>query len=214
MPDRALQGVRVFLVDDHPAVREGLSLLLASKGLVVCGEADCREDALRLLASVATDVVLVDLSLGEEDGTCLIADLYGRGLKTLIYSMHDDGEQVEAALSAGANGYVTKREVAVTLLEAIGCVLSGECYVSPVAAEASRQQTVAVEGRVPVERLSERELEVFRRMGEGFSTADLARHFAISPSTVETYYARIMEKLQLSGAKEIRLRAIRFMKGK
>lgn len=214
MSETALQGVRVFLVDDHPAVREGLSLLLASKGLVVCGEADCRAVALQSLATTAADVVLVDLSLGDESGIDLIAAVRGSDVKTLVYSMHDDAERVAAALAAGANGYVTKREMAATLLEAIGSVLAGECYVSPVAAEALRQQATTGEGRAMIARLSERELELFRKMGEGHSTADLARHFAISPSTVETYYTRIMEKFGLARTKELRLMAIQFMKGK
>lgn len=213
MADLSLHGVRVFLVDDHPAVREGLSLLLANKGLVVCGEAGCREDALQLIGTVAADIVLVDLSLGKESGIDLIAALKKCGAKTLAYSMHDDGERVEAALAAGASGYVTKREVAATLLEAIRNILAGGCYLSPIA-EAARQQTAPDEWRVVVERLSGRELDVFRRMGEGYSTADLASHFDISPSTVETYYARIMEKLDLSRAKEIRLKAIKFMKAR
>jgi DNA-binding NarL/FixJ family response regulator len=213
MADAALQGVRVFLVDDHPAVREGLSLLLANKGLIVCGEADHREDALRLLSTANPEVVLVDLSLGDESGIDLIEAVRESGMKILVYSMHDDAGRVEAALAAGADGYVTKREMAATLLEAIGSVLAGDCYLSPVA-EAARRQAVPVEGVVMVERLSDRELELFRKMGEGYSTADLARHFDISPSTVETYYARIMEKLDLFGAKEIRLRAIRFMKAR
>jgi DNA-binding NarL/FixJ family response regulator len=201
-------------VDDQPEGREGWSLLLANKGLVICGEAGQRGEALPLLASAAADIVLVDLSLGEESGIDLIAVLRERGMKTLVYSMHDDGEWVETALAAGANGYVTKREVAATLLEAIGRILAGGCYTSPIAAEAVRQQAVTGEGRVMVERLSERELELFRKMGEGYSTADLARHFDISPSTVETYYARIMEKLDLTGTKELRFRAIRCMKGR
>jgi DNA-binding NarL/FixJ family response regulator len=214
MGDVSLQGVRVILVDDHPAVREGLSLLLANKGLVVCGEADRREEAIGLIGSAAADVVLVDLSLGKESGIDLLADIKALGVKTLVYSMHDDGERVDAALAAGANGYVTKREVAATLLEAIGCILSGACYLSPIAAEAVREQASTGEGRVMVERLSERELDIFRKMGEGYSTADLAGFFEISPSTVETYYARIMEKLDLYGAKEIRIKAIRFMKSR
>lgn len=213
MPEAFIQGVRVFLVDDHPAVREGLSLLLTTKGIAVCGEADCQEEALRLLSVVTPDVVLVDLSLGRESGIDLIAEL-PRSVKTLVYSMHDDAERIEAALSAGANGYVTKREIAGTLLDAIRCILAGGCYLSPVAAEAATQQVVSDESRVIVELLSDRELEVFRRMGEGYSTTDLAIHFDISPSTVETYYARIMDKLRLSGTKDIRRRAIRFMKGR
>lgn len=214
MLDTVLQGVRVFLVDDHPAVREGLSLLLSSKGLVVCGEADRGVDALPRLAGVAVDVVLVDLSLGKESGIDLIAALRESGTKTLVYSMHDDRGRVEAALVAGANGYVTKREMAVTLLQAINSVLAGECYLSPVAAEALKQGASSDDSRPVVARLSEREQKLFCKMGEGYSTADLAQHFAISSSTVETYYARILEKLKLSRTKELRLMAIHYMKGK
>ena len=213
MTGQALNGVRVFLVDDHPAVREGLSLLLANKGLVICGEAGRSEDALPMLTAAAADLALVDLSLGDESGIDLIAALSERGMRTLVYSMHDDSDRVEAALTAGANGYVTKREMAATLLEAIGLVLAGECYLSPIAAEALRLGRTD-EGRKMLARLSEREQELFRKMGEGYSTADLAHHFAIAPSTVETYYARIMEKLDLPRTKEVRLAAIRFMQGR
>ena len=215
MSDLPLQGVRVFLVDDHPAVREGLSLLLANKGVVICGEASCTDEALPLLATAAADIVLVDLTLGDESGITLLETLRknDRALKCLVYSMHDDSERIQAALAAGANGYVTKREVAATLLAAITGILAGGRYLSPVV-ETALQQAEPDENRLIVERLSERELELFRKMGEGFSTSDLARHFDISPKTVETYYARIMEKLEFSGAKEIRQKAIRFMKAR
>lgn len=212
MADGSLQGVRVFLVEDHPVVREGLTLLLTNKGFVICGEANCREDALLCLLSANADVVLVDLALGHEDGIELIRSLNEQSIKSIVYSMHDDARQVKTAISSGAKGYVTKREEASILLEAIDCVLSGGCYLSPVAEAASRQ-TIPLEGPELVERLSERELELFRKMGEGYSSADLAHHFAISPSTVETYYSRIMEKLNLPRTKEVRLMAIRFMKG-
>jgi len=214
MPDTTVQGVRVFLVDDHPAVREGLSLLLSSKGLLVCGEADCRADALSRLSSAAAAVVLVDLSLGAENGIDLISNLRESGVKVLVYSMHDDRERIEAALAAGANGYVTKREMATTLLEAISSVLAGECYLSPVATEALQQGTEPEDRRPVMARLSEREQKLFCKMGEGYSTSDLAQHFAISVSTVETYYARILDKLKLSRTKDMRLIAIRFTKGK
>lgn len=215
MSDLPLQGVRVFLVDDHPAVREGLSLLLAHKGLIICGEASCRDEALPLLATAAADIVLVDLTLGDESGITLLETLRkdAPAIKCLVYSMHDDAERIQAALAAGANGYVTKREVAATLLAAIASILREERYLSPVV-EAALQQAVPDENRLIGELLSERELELFCKMGEGFSTADLAQHFDISPRTVETYYARIMEKLDLSGVKEIRQKAIRFMKAR
>jgi len=215
MPDLPLQGIRVFLVDDHPAVREGLSLLLAHKGLVICGEASCKDEALPLLATAEPDIVLVDLTLGDESGITLIETLRKDdcAIKCLVYSMHDDSERIQAALAAGANGYVTKREVAATLLTAIADILAGGCYLSPIV-ETALQQAAPDENRLVLERLSERERELFRKMGEGFSTADLARYFDISPKTVETYYTRIMEKLDLVGAKEIRQKAIRFMRAR
>ena len=215
MSDLPLQGIRVFLVDDHPAVREGLSLLLAHKGVDICGEASCKDEALPLLATAAADIVLVDLSLGDESGITLLETLRKKdqAIKCLVYSMHDDAERIQAALAAGANGYVTKREVAATLLAAIAAILAGERYLSPVV-EAALQQAVPDESRLIDELLSERERELFRKMGEGFSTADLAQYLDISPRTVETYYVRIMEKLGLVGVKEIRQKAIRFMKAR
>lgn len=215
MSDLPLQGIRVFLVDDHPAVREGLSLLLAHKGVDICGEASCKDEALPLLATAAADIVLVDLSLGDESGITLLETLRKESfvIKCLVYSMHDDAERIQAALAVGANGYVTKREVAATLLAAIAAILAGERYLSPVV-EAALQQAVPDESRLIDELLSERERELFRKMGEGFSTADLAQYLDISPRTVETYYVRIMEKLGLVGVKEIRQKAIRFMKAR
>lgn len=212
LSENTLTGVRIFLVDDHPAVRQGLSLLLHQEGIVVCGEAASREEALRYLEEADPDLVLVDLSLGNENGLDLIREVAPRGVMTLVYSMYDDALHVESAFAAGAVGYVTKRETAATLLAAVREVLSGQRFFSPVIARILADKLISNNPRIPVERLSDREMEVFRRTGEGDTAAEMAELFAISPRTVESYYARIIEKLELSGVKAMRRLAIQYIK--
>jgi DNA-binding NarL/FixJ family response regulator len=185
--------------------------LLAQKGFVVCGQADNCEEAQRLAASSAADVLLIDLSLGEESGLDLIAALQNLPAKILVYSMHRDVRHIKAALAVGAHGYVTKREVASTLVEAIAAIRSGERYLSPLASQAI-DTLPPEEQRSAPSRLSEREREVFRLLGEGYTAAELAEHFGISYSTVQTYFTRIMEKFGVTGAKELRRLAITFNK--
>lgn len=212
MSESTLRGTRIFLVDDHPAVRQGLSLLLHQEGIIVCGEAASREEALRYLEETDPDLVLVDLSLGNESGLDLIRDVAPRGVATLVYSMYDDALHVEAAFAAGAVGYVTKREMAATLIAAIREVLAGQRFFSPVIARILADKLISNTPRIPVERLSDREMEVFRRTGEGDTAAEMADLFAISPRTVESYYARIIEKLELRGVKAMRRLAIQYVK--
>lgn len=205
-------GARVLLVDDHPAVRQGLSLLLDKKGIVVCGQAINREETLQLLAGARPDLVLVDLSLGSESGLDLIRELHADGVMTLVYSMHDDAQHVESAFASGAHGYVTKRDMGASLLEAIGEVLAGRRYVSPVVAKIIADRFISGQPRIQIERLSERELEIFRRAGAGESASEMSDSLAISPRTVESYYARIVEKLGLTGVKAMRRLAIQYFK--
>lgn len=208
MPDGATSGVRVFLVDDHPAMRGGLSLLLRQVGYAVCGEAGTRAELLERLDGSRAGVALVDLSLAEESGLDLIDDLTSRGVPTLIYSMHEDPGSIERAFGRGAQGYVTKREVADVLLEAIAAVAAGRRYASP-----GVMQSLA--GRVldPVEGaaapLSQREEQILDRLGGGESSAEIGRALNISAHTVETYYGRMIRKLGFSSMKELRKFAIR-----
>jgi DNA-binding NarL/FixJ family response regulator len=208
MPDGATSGVRVFLVDDHPAMRGGLSLLLRQVGYAVCGEAGTRAELLERLDGSRAGVALVDLSLAEESGLDLIDDLTSRGVPTLIYSMHEDPGSIERAFGRGAQGYVTKREVADVLLEAIAAVAAGRRYASP-----GVMQSLA--GRVldPVEGaaapLSQREEQILDRLGGGESSAEIGRALNISAHTVETYYGRMIRKLGFSSMKELRKIAIR-----
>jgi len=199
--------IKIFLVDDHPVVRDGVSLLLSQKGFVVCGEADNCADALQLMAASPPDIVLIDLSLGDESGLDIISEIQDGPMKILVYSMHRDVRHIKAAFAAGAHGYVTKREIATTLVDAIAATLAGERYLSPLATQAIGDARPE-ERSTAMTRLSEREWDVFRLIGEGYSTAQLADHFDISNSSVQTYYVRIMDKLGLSGVKELRRHAI------
>src|SRR5512135_590234 len=123
--------IRVLLVDDHPAVREGLALLLAPEGIEVCAEAGGRADALARVEERRPDLAIVDLSLDGEDGLALISDLHGRAVPVLVYSMHTGARRVGSAFEAGALGYVTKRAFHGILVQGIREVAAGRRFVSP-----------------------------------------------------------------------------------
>ena len=197
---------RVFLVDDHPGVRVGLRLLLAQAGIAVCGEADGPAGALGGVREAAPDLVVVDLSLGEESGLSLLRTLDGvlPGVPLLVYSMHEDPFHVQQAMSAGASGYVTKREVAELLVHAVGELAAERPYMSPRAAQAPH---AAPPSAVPPEPLSTRELEVYGFLGRGYSTLAIAGELGVSQRTVGSYYARILKKLGVAGMEALRRRA-------
>lgn len=195
-------GVRVFLIDDHPAMRNGLCLLLAQAGHTVCGEAGSRAEVLERIGAAQADVALVDLSLAEESGLELLDVLAACDVATLIYSMHEDRASIGRALGRGAQGYVTKREVADVLLAAIGAVCAGERYISPRASQSLGDQGLAADG------LSPREEQIMAMLGRGETNDEIADTLGISAHTVQTYFARMIEKLALGGMKELRKRAI------
>lgn len=207
--DKAVpSGVRVFLVDDHPVLRNGLSLLLTQSGHAVCGVAGGREELLASIEGSRADVALVDLSLAEESGLDLMDDLTARGVAPVIYSMHEDRRSIERAFGRGARGYVTKREGEDVLLEAIATVARGHRYASPEAMRSLAGRILSPEDGVETV-LSQREEEVMDRLGRGETSAEMSRALNISPHTVETYYGRLIRKLGLSSMKELRKIAIR-----
>ncbi len=203
-----LPTIRVLLVDDHPAVRQGLGLLLSSEGIEVCAEAGSQEEALLLLDECRPDLALVDLSLGGEDGLVLISRLREREVSVLVYSMHEDSGHVEGSLSAGALGYVAKRELHRVLVEAIKEVASGRRFVSPNAALALADRVAAPNTPDAARILSEQEKQVYRMLGSGDGTIEIAVALGISTRTVESYFARIMEKLHIEGMRDLRRHAI------
>jgi DNA-binding NarL/FixJ family response regulator len=200
--------IRILVVDDHPAVRQGLALLLAPGKIVVCGECSTGSEAQTLAVELAPDLVLVDLSLADEDGLAVVRALGARGIPSLVYSMHVDGRHIEASLTAGSLGYVTKREIHRVLVEAIRSVAAGRRFVSPIASAALAEHLAGHPTRRPVRDLSEQEREVYRLLGEGEGTLEIASALRISTRTVESYFTRIQEKLGLRGMHQLRRQAI------
>jgi DNA-binding NarL/FixJ family response regulator len=207
---------RVFVVDDHPIVRQGLALLVNSQpDLEVCGEADDAQTALGTLDAARPDVLVVDISLNGPDGLELVKAVRARTetLPVLVLSVHDESLYAERALRAGANGYIMKQEATDRVLTALRRTLNGEVYLSNRAASRMVQQYVQGPGGGRVRRpalaaLSDRELEVFRLIGEGHSTRQIANDLRLSVKTVETHQAHIKEKLSLRTARELMQHAI------
>jgi DNA-binding NarL/FixJ family response regulator len=206
---------RIFLVDDHPLVREWLTQLINQQSdLTVCGEASGAPAALAALGAARADLAIVDLSLEDSAGLDLIKSLQKLtpAVPVLVLSMHDESLYAERVFRAGARGYVNKRESAQRVVEAVRRVLDGKLYVSERAAEILAAQTVRghVPGQPAVERLSDRELEVFEKLGEGIGTRRIAEDFSVSIKTVQAYCARIKEKLNVGSATELLREAVRW----
>ena len=209
---------RVFVVDDHPLVREWLAVLINGQiDLMVCGEASDAPQALSGVAATRPDVAIVDISLGGGSGLDLVKDLrvHAPEVRVIVLSMHEENLYAERVLRAGARGYVMKRESTRKILSAIRRVLDGGVYVSESFAAVLAEKMVG--SRVPVqterspgELLSDRELEVFRFLGQGRGTPQIAETLGISLKTVQAYCARIKEKLGIANATELLREAMRF----
>jgi DNA-binding NarL/FixJ family response regulator len=207
---------RVFVVDDHPIVRQGLALLINRESdLIVCGEAEDAQTAVQAVATVKPDIMVVDISLNGPDGLDLLKDIRTRypELPVLILSMHDESIYAERALRAGAQGYIMKQEATEKVLVALRRILSQEIYVSERIANRMLQRYIGGSnaGRTSsIADLTDRELEVFRLIGEGHSTRQIAEELHISVKTVESYQAHIKEKLSLRSARELVQHAIQW----
>lgn len=199
---------RILVVDDHPAVREGLMLLVSSEGMEVCAQAGTRAEAMTRAREDRPHLAVVDLSLDAEDGLLLLGQLRERGVPALVYSMHSDPHHVHRAFAAGALGYVTKSEFRGVLVEAIRAVAAGQRFVSPRAALALAEGLTELQSKGLVESLSGQEREVYRLLGQGDGTHEIAAAMNISTHTVESYYARIQQKLGVEGMHGLRRRAI------
>jgi DNA-binding NarL/FixJ family response regulator len=199
---------KVFLVDDHPIVRQGLALFIEREpDLMVCGEAEDATSALQAIRESAPDFVILDISLNGPDGLELLKTLRVRypNLPALVLSMHDESVYAERALRAGANGYIMKQEAADKVITAIRHILGGDVYLSDNLTKRMLQQFVngSISPRDPLAKLSDRELEVFRLIGAGHGTRQIADELHVSTKTVESYQAHIKEKLALRNAREL-----------
>jgi DNA-binding NarL/FixJ family response regulator len=209
---------RILIADDHPMVRDWLAQLINREpNLVVCGEAADAAQTLQAIETLRPDMAVVDLTMEGAHGTDLIKDITSRykGLLVLVLSMHDEPLYAERAIRAGARGYVTKREGAEKIRQAILRVLAGEIQVSKavearILKEASAGRSIGT--GLSVDSLSDRELEVFRLLGGGYGPSQIADELHLSVKTVEGYMARIKEKLLLKDARQLVQQAIQWNK--
>lgn len=200
---------RILVVDDHPMMRQGLAQLIgAEPDLAVCGEAENAESALDNLGVLKPDLVLADISLPGKNGLELIKDFQALqpGLPVLVISMHDETLYAERVLRAGGRGYIMKQEGGKKLMLAIRQVLAGKIYVSE---KMSSEILEMFSGRragtesSPVEKLTDREFEVFQLVGRGKGTREIAAKLHLSVKTVEVHRANIKTKLELNSAAEL-----------
>jgi DNA-binding NarL/FixJ family response regulator len=211
MPDAQ---TRIFLVDDHPLVREWLRNLIEEQDdMIVCGEADDVPRAQRAIAAAKPDLVVVDISLKGGSGMELIKAMKAQDaeISMLVFSMHDEGVYAERAIRAGARGYVMKRESGKNVVGAIRHVLGGKLYVSSEVAAIFAEKFLDSKvpgGGSPIEQLSDRELEVFQLLGQGYDTRRVAEMLHLSIKTVQAYCARIKEKLNLASGTELLREAV------
>jgi len=207
---------KVFIVDDHAVLRDGLTELLNhSEELVVCGEAATAEEALERIPAVIPDLALVDLSLPGMSGMDLVSALSARcpSVKVLVLSMHDEALHAERAVRAGAMGYIMKRQVAREVQAAIRTVLAGDLYLSPKLSKELLEAALRSEGRradTPAGLLSDRELEVFKMIGKGMGATEIARKLRLNVKTIETYQARMKEKLGVKDSAQLYKAAVRW----
>lgn len=200
---------RILLVDDHPIVRQGLKRLIGNEpGLMVCGEAETVREARQAIRDHAPDVVVADLSLKDSHGIDLVKDIRARhpALPVLVLSMHDEEFYSERLLAAGASGYIMKHAASDQFIVALRRVLAGGVYVSDAIASrlgGRRKRGSGGKGRLPVARLSNRELQVLQMIGRGMSSRQVAESLHLSVKTVEAHRQRIKGKLELGDSAQL-----------
>jgi len=208
---------KILIVDDHPIVRQGLTELInQEKDLVACGQAEDAYEAMEAIKALKPDLVIVDISLKGKSGMEVIKDIKARhpALPVLTLSMHDESLYAERALRAGAKGYIMKQEATEKVITAIRKVLSGQVYVSN---QVATRIVSKFAGGTPdadasvIDHLSDRELEVFRLIGQGYRTRQIAERLHLSVKTIETYRAHIKEKLNLASASELLRYAVQWV---
>src|SRR5258705_4514238 len=206
---------KIFIVDDHPLVREWLATLIEKHpDLTICGEAEDASTALRVIAEAKPDLAIIDLSLGAESGIDLIRSIRSSfpDVAIIVLSMHDERVYAERAIRAGARGYVMKRESTKKIIGAIHEVLQGKLYFSKEMNDLLVEKFISADaGHVglPIAQLSDRELEVFKLIGQGYEINEIAKTLNVNHKTIHTYCTRIKEKLKLASSAELLREALR-----
>jgi len=209
---------QVLIVDDHPVIRDGLATIINhERDMNVCGEAEDAHQALKAVTELKPDVVVADITLKNSDGLELTKNIKARyrRLPVVIFSVHDEFIYAERALLAGAKAYLMKDTVSENIIKAIRAVLKGEIFVSDTISKKflhtiARDKTGTA--KTPIENLSDRELEIFRLIGEGYKASQIAKQLHLSVKTIQTYRTRIKEKLDTSNASELLKYSIRWAK--
>jgi DNA-binding NarL/FixJ family response regulator len=207
--DSAANKISIFIVDDHPLVRQGLAQIINGESdMYVCGEAEDAPKALQAVEKHQPNLIIVDISLRGNNGLELIKNIKAlqHNVPILVFSMHDETVYAQRALRAGARAYVMKQESADKIITAIRRIMTGDIYVSNRVADQVLHQLVnggGDPGGSPVDRLSDRELEVIQLIGRGLSTREIAATLNLSVKTIESHRAHIKEKLNLRNATEL-----------
>jgi DNA-binding NarL/FixJ family response regulator len=211
---------RVLIVDDHPIVRQGLCRIMEHEDdLVVCGEAETARDARTAIKELMPDVMIADISLKLSDGIELVRDVRAHHphLPILVLSMHDESIYAERMLSAGANGYIMKQAASEQFLVALRRVLDGGIYVSEYVGNNMIQKFAAGGSYIsanPIDRLSNRELQILHMIGKGMSTRETAESLNLSIKTVESHRQRIKRKLNLHTGTQLVQYAVNWFTGR
>lgn len=209
--------LRIVIVDDHPVTRKGLATVIACESdMEVCGEAEDIGEALNVIRETCPDLAIVDVSLKTGNGIDLVARLreLENPVRALVCSMYEESLYADRALRAGAMGYINKDAGTDTIVSAIRRIVSGKVYLSPEMSERMLHRMVLGKKGVqdsPLEMLSDRELEAFQLMGHGLTTAQIADRMCLSPKTVETYRARVKEKLDIDSISELTRQAAQWV---
>lgn len=201
---------RIYIVDDHPLVRQGLSQVINNEtDMEICGEAEDAPQAMKGVGPANPDVIIVDISLRGNNGLELIKNLKAihENIRILVFSMHDESIYAQRALRAGAKAFVMKKESPTKVVEAIRRIITGEIYVSPSVADQVLHQIVNGPNNAtstsPIDRLTDRELEVVQLIGRGLSSREVAESLNLSVKTIESHRAHVKEKLNLRNATEL-----------
>ena len=212
-----LEKSTVVIVEDHPMFREQIAHLIGKQAdMMVCGEADNIQDGLALIKEKKPAIAIVDISLRGSSGLELLKDLRAQEIELpiLVLSMHEESLYAERAIRAGARGYITKHEASEKVMFAIRKVLRGEIYLNP---RVMSQVVTRIAGttdaeKQPIQRLTDRELEVFELIGRGQRAREISARLGVGLTTVDTYRARIKDKLNLENAVQLKVEATRFVR--
>ncbi len=207
---------KLWIVDDHPLMRKGMALTLQSElDFEVVGQSETAEEALSEIPGAEPDLAIIDISLPGMNGIELIKNLQNLvpDLKILVVSRHDEELYAERAIRAGAKGYLTKLEAGDTLVTAVRQILQGGLYLSSTVGNRIIMKLTSGKQDVddPIELLSDRELEVFELTGNGLTTREIAEKLHVSVKTVESYRARIKDKMQLESANDLIRAAVQWV---